>query len=771
MKITATLTAILLALIGNTSYAQSGTNPIFTYNKDYPIENLSGTLNGKAIENDTITGLLIKADTYLYNTPISGATVTFDNIHDSNAVGFKSMVGLYLEDNSLESVHGVFPHLLDSNVSTLNVDSYGGFRANATENQKGDIIGFIQTGTKHTAGTFKSSFLLIDANYISSTGGNGPENNQTSVTGFSTKNAHSSSTIGSSLVINSAVEHEGLTYSAGHIVGIEAQGFNTLTGAILTINANAAQSGSIVGVHINGNGVPLPSTQDLDVTITLNHASVVSAENYDTLITDKNAGGQKTAYLLENTEINRISSAATVVGIQITSHELNNTIIKTYDSLTQVTGSGKDVKAIVTTAGDSSYIDNINSTIRVNNSYLANDSNSAILTMDIHQFGVIGEFGSEFEAAGVKSALGAHFFTDLTPDLLADGETKGKQESGLIYNNWDVHVSTDPHIYNHSTSEVRNEDNEVILAAENYTSKSVVGILVEKEASATPVNTEAVLNFIDGATLDTWIGVPASPSLENVKGLPIGDAIVFDVETMTLVAHDKTAQDLPPNSVRLRGDIVSRTDSRTEEIVFKSGEFDVTSDYWYVNNASIGDNRSKTTSTVTLSPSERFEDGIAVLNRVADLSMVDVLDIHVNSDTDFSQLVIVENQLASIDTLQRINVTLSTDIMKTEEFRLTLIDGDLLDTMGGIFEVTFEDIDNALAGPGAYALETIVVEYDGVDYIHNADNGWIVPLSGTAIDFIIKRYAGHDATIPEPSTATLSLLALAGLLARRRRRA
>ncbi len=270
---------------------------------------------------------------------------------------------------------------------------------------------------------------------------------------------------------------------------------------------------------------------------------------------------------------------------------------------------------------------------------------------------------------------------------------------------------------------------------------------------------KATLNFGNGASVVAKVGDT------------YGDAIGFATANLalrTVNANDRVTLFGDITSVGHGGFIKTGADAITittdnsptgtligdRGLQFEKGIYDVSSDYWFVDRVSLGTILDSSTSQVNLADSTKLVD-------------THTLDFHVNSDASYSQMAIANSEQMTINELQNINVTLGEELMSTSIFRVTLIDGDMIDSMGGTLTVSLIDL---LPG-GTDGLEddlsSIYVEYDGIRKYYGTD-GVQFTYDGTATDFVIGR--GPSDVIPEPSTTTLSLLALAGILARRRRR-
>lgn len=230
------------------------------------------------------------------------------------------------------------------------------------------------------------------------------------------------------------------------------------------------------------------------------------------------------------------------------------------------------------------------------------------------------------------------------------------------------------------------------------------------------------IEFGNGASIVTSAGDEVGVAISNTAGL------VLKLEDGACSSD---------GFITLRGDLVTTAGN----ITFESGAYDVTSSSW--NAKEIYFNQA---ANVTLTA----DFGTSSAGRVycaADLYFA------VDSDLDAAMLTVTEGTyLSSVDT---VTVALSDSMVEQYGCLLEGEDWDLLDL--GIIAISevdaiacFEDTEFVLTN-----ADGSVVYASGLSY---SDCGFT---GGVAYEFV---------SVPEPSTATLSLLALAALLARRRRR-
>ncbi len=308
--------------------------------------------------------------------------------------------------------------------------------------------------------------------------------------------------------------------------------------------------------------------------------------------------------------------------------------------------------------------------------------------------------------------------------------------------------------------------------------KSTAAIrIIDQPAPAGPQSATSALvtelNFADGAKAEALVGAEGSPK-------SYGDAIQFTTDQLVLNAA-------PNATVTLIGDITTDADAYSADrsdgggvedvsagdrdgmvvssseasattstsrrvLTYNEGTYNVSSDYWFVSQVELGNSETSATGHVRLLDSTRF---------VA----TDTLNFHVNSATDYSNITVSAAEILTVSELGDVNVTLGADLMHTENFEINLIAGNMLDTAGNELFITLTDLvigDGTAEGSLGDDLASIYVIYNGEKTFYT--EGMSILMDGNSKNLTIGR-----GMIPEPSTATLSLLALAGLIARRRR--
>ncbi len=756
-----------------------------------------------------MTGIYVTPDAS--NASAVSGVVDLDNGDATNNVNFGTLAGVVFADNTTPNTQFTIDGL------EVQIDSYGGFIGSSGVNQYNDLRGITQNGTidgeSYTAQSVISSIsntsIVLNANRTAGQNSAVPNENETSVIGIYTPFAHINSIDALTTVeINSSIDVAGERHSAETIIGIQAGSISDFQGSVV-INANSLSQANVAGYYITGTtdvtdnnyagsvtvnntggttygvafqGSPTATARrqlfgELSTTINVSGDNITGAvlgytiadtiSSKITLTGDAEVGlarginlgvstvGNITSdititggvaegiYISNTSEVTGDISgiididAVDAVGINVSYASVSGDITGTID----VTGSGNNVVGIQVNreSGNSSSIASITgANVTVHNSYEGDirpttglkTSSLAALSARIDQ--VQNITGSTFTSTGVNSATGL--------ELEAEYSTvENVQESGLIDSV--VSVRTDNTFY------YGDEAMGSMTPTDAYHYKSTVGLDISPSYAGTFDKTDVVLNFGANAHISAYVGAEGGPQA-------YGDALAYVTQNLTLKGT------LPSNgkTTTLIGDIAftgsEGLDSQTDYLNFAVGTFDISSSHWYVSNVTLGSEVDRSISRVNLKDSTHMYS-------------TDSLNFHVNSVSAHSVLAIEDGKHMTITELDAVNITLAQDLMATETFRITLIDGEMLDALGAdigskTFAVNLFDIDEyGLVDPNL-DVYTIDVIYDGVRYDYR--DGLTITMNGAATDLVLERI------IPEPSTATLSLLALAGLLGRRRRK-
>ncbi len=782
MKRSLPLWVALAGLPCASSYGETITSTTFDGTTPLGSVNVTNTSIGR---NDDLVGVSVSGTTN-FTAPLSGSiTVATPDVEPTDSdYASKSMTGVLIDSTSSAtfSING-----LTTNINIKGAD-YGYNARNNSWGVVGKHEGSVSVSNSQISITTESDTtsllargIVLDAHLASF-------------------DASSSITIGGSGIANTSlgiqVSSLGSYEGSISLKGEYAEGIQVFNG-----QADANLAGSIsINVKNDANAISYAgNAESISTKITIDRApDATGRSTIRGIYLQDYADYSKMSHVEEISSDITITSTGAVRGIEI----------EGYSSFGTITGD------ITINAGDSEafgIISNgaggeISSQVRVNNTstHSSQVSNTAGVMIYLSSELTYGGYTEELlapaisgtvEATGVSTAVGAHFVYKTAEQLGfsgADDPDLGYiNKSGLITGSISAHTSESTHLYDATGTVITDR------SSKHY--KSTVGIRVADSGtwlgSLVPPSegVDAVLNFGHGATVSALVGTGAEQTL--------GDAIQFSSPNLTLHAGkgdvvtltgDITSistsasyqgrvsgleppsdhplvnvsdlDTLPTPSTRTSDSVTTQQASSTraaaasvdnigaqeDALIFSQGKYRVKSDYWFVSEVAVGSYAIESTSQITLTGSTKFAD-------------TNMLSFHVNSTSDYSNITVTAEQMLTINELGTVNVTLGAELMATETFRLTLIDGDMFDTAGNTLTVNLFDLITEGTGGLIDDVASIYVEYDGVRYDYE-DGPVTFTYTGEATDLVIGR-----ELIPEPSTATLSLLALAGLLSRRRR--
>ncbi len=721
----------------------------------------------------------------------------------------QSLIGVFVDDENTRLQEIKFSDL------SINITSYGeGVNSKYANNswgisgQHGGVVSFKNTDiTIHTdsANNSGKAYGISLFSHIASF----DKDSTINITNTADSN------VSAGIQAFSIAKFEGvININSGASTGLElldSQATDELSGNI-TITGNY----SSIGIDISG------EAQSISTTINIKNAEgtgknrmygIRVGQNYDYSMGES-------SYITNISSNITVSSNSTVHGI----HLQDDSIVENFTGSIDISTIGGEAYGIFMPDTSSKIggnmggiIENIGGSIKVSNEYnsttydeskmtagiLANLSAHIKLSEDYDGYELIlksPNISGMVTAEGMLVAVGVHFNYDIFD---ATSYPPGTQltmsnKSGIISGEITSHTTDGVNLFG-TTGEILTERDTKHYKTNVALRVSNTGVML---GSLDPVSegNNVVINFGNGAKLSATVGSGdtaslgdaiqfASPTLALNAGKNDSIEIVGDItsiagwasyegtgsssgsinkpdfftesapslqndsvnNSITSYAQSTSYSSTSDRSATVNlGDIATQNDS----IQFIQGKYQVKSDYWFVSEVTVGSHINSQTSSITLTGSTKFVD-------------TNMVNFHVNSTGDYSSITVSAGEILGIQDLNTINVTLNAELMATETFRITLIDGDMLDTLGGtltvnLFDLIIEDSNAALIND----LSSIYVEYDG-ERVFYADGPVTFDYTGKATDFIIGRNV--NAAIPEPSTATLSLLALAAFMARRRR--
>ncbi len=256
--------------------------------------------------------------------------------------------------------------------------------------------------------------------------------------------------------------------------------------------------------------------------------------------------------------------------------------------------------------------------------------------------------------------------------------------------------------------------------------------------TATAQRGDAVGIELDNSSIGTISGSVSSYSQKaNSTGIlySSGDTLQFSdnasISATTKsglgTAIENTTMGISLNSSSGTTSIEGNLNAGNQQLTFEQGQYSINSDSWSAESISIGSDGG--TTQISLSSSLELDASI--------------LDFYVNDLDDLSMISIADGSSLDLSDVITINVYLEDGVMESGDFELTLMDGTL--------EGLAEDVQVNYILSENYTDEFL--SYGAAD-------------DGTS--FIVSQ---NTDVVPEPCTVSLSLVALAGLMMRRRRKA
>ncbi len=698
-------------------------------------------------ENEKLIGINVADDVTINGQTMSGIIA----LTAQQGISFTSMTGVILEEN-LSPDTPVF--LLQADNLKVDMVTTAGVSGAPQVETAGDIIGFQYLGSKHHLGRDLNSTVRVLSQAHHKVGSRivGAEianarideivlsnmfvnaSHDTSLTSASTLPAVRTEIETTAARLAAFREEAQGQRSADDIVGLRIGSGRSVTNNEVNVIAHSRDTGTVVGFDITG-------------------AFSTSADNYLTDVNIINTGGVSTGVRISNANVNTYSGAAQITALNSTGFIVSNSNITELSARVEIRDDTKNARGIVLTpkTDGTRNVESLKSTIKIFNDYELIDNDSALVV------GYIDDFGSFTQSDSVFTGL----YSGTGMDLTADFTDSTVQSSGFI--DAKVTVVTDSAFITSDTAPnnpvlgtyiVDGTELELTHRPDGNIVKSNVAIKVESVLpDGFSGESTAELNFGTNAEISADIKEPGRPEVIAAYG----DVLNYDSDNIVLNSTKSVGS--ASNETNLRGDIsYSGDDIANAELQYRTGNFNVSSDYWHAGTVAFGDAADQTVSQVNLLDS-------------TSLASTSRLLFHVNSVDEHSLLNVADGKKVTISEVSNIDITLSTDFLATApDATVTLIDGEILDAAGGeiSFTLNFVDEDGIIS---TTAPEDYYIIYHGVDYLYTP--GLTITLTGASTDLVIGGFGGSDTPdiegVPEPSSAVLSVLALAAFTLRRRR--
>ncbi len=642
----------------------------------------------------------------LLDRAISG-TIDVDNLNSTQLSDYNAYESLFALELA-ENIAGQ-QYLLDN--LSIKMTSAGTHSSSSAQT----VVGIHYNGNNDMGDIRNTQITIIDE-IVSNPGY--PNTGAEGIYGINAQNATINS-IDSNSRIDISTRDDNAAIS-GSVFGIRTQNIENFDGSINIVAYMGSSKANVYGIALHSaNDASLPS----------NIAGAITIEN--TGSSSDTAGLYIEASSLRSstisTEITLKNSLVPQGDKSMTGISLVNSEVGTISSIIDVTGNSSSTYGIRSNPlgyNEKSYIGTISSQITLSSNYVAYHADATFATgVDIRLsgFGSIASSNSievKGSTAGVGLNLSVHQ-QDPNPII----------ESGSIGGSITVHTDETIHMMN-----------KVATAEDALHYKSTAALRVVDQARFAYARA-AILNFDDGLKLSATVG-------ENAE--KYGDALYFNTGSLNIKASSDAAK------ISITGDISGANEfiNSSGKLTFENGTYDVHSSHWFVSEVGLGNKADRSTTQINLLDSTKFVDTAK-------------LNFHVNSESSHSQIALAPDHNVNLSSLTEINVSLSADVLSQDVFTVVLIDGLITSDGSTSFTLNLEDLDNI------GHLDTVDVWLNGQKYDYT-DGGLLLELQGSDNTLALTRGIDTpeipDNLVPEPSTATLSLLALAGLMSRRRRR-
>ncbi len=304
---------------------------------------------------------------------------------------------------------------------------------------------------------------------------------------------------------------------------------------------------------------------------------------------------------------------------------------------------------------------------------------------------------------------------DITGTITSTVKTSGTAYGLLIGDS--VQVNNDS-VATDFTTTMGTISGSITASAESSDAGNAVGI---KDISSN------ALKLAGGATITATITTTSTTGDTTVVSTAHGTAILNTVAGISLSSADSSVA----NAVQINGNL----NAGEQSLEFTTGSYEISSSRWDAT-ASISMGAEGATPTADYTTASVTTSDILTAS-------TETMNFYVNSVSDVSTLIVGDAQTLNLEGLTTVNIYLK---------------GELADYEGNL---------------PVYLLDAR--EAESFNWDTGDDIVYQLYLNNVLLEQDINFYVQHDSTgisiIPEPTTATMSLIALASLLQRRRRRA
>ncbi len=761
-----------------TDFTALSTDADATFNRQRILNNRSGnpydlSLTAGVFAYTSLTGFEIQSPkTFNQAISLSNVSIKLTGAEDDGDAG--SMTGMRITHSPFSTVDGNVVH-------TPIIESYSGVKISlydqSTNHREGaTLTGFIDTNANIVA--LSNSDILINASkfdkYHLGFSFDQAEKELLESHEEEVQNAENAQNSGAEIIPD-------IHTSAETIVGMElASVSGNLSGSKIAILADSSDTGTVTGFKLTGQGSSAVA-RDVNGNSTVTYSQDVNIIN---------TGGTTTGIRVMDTQARQIQTNSKIRAINTTGMHISRSTIQEVNINIEIRDSSNDAVGLLMDpySNGQKNVTDLKTTIKIFNSFEGRDNNSALLRLETDDF---VEFTGENHFAGVNTGLGMDI--QLRKEDSQSGLINGMIEvstvgvgdatqntggtylpDGTTLGSYELRAMTVPRVVTRTDSDGKTTTttltHEWVMTNEptgNY-NKTNIGLHVN--AIGTDYK-RATLNFGEDAVIETYIGRGDDTS----RGISsaYGDAINYETDTLVLNsqatdarvqnASNPTGAENLPNSAKFRGDISYSGKATETQLNLRSGNFEFASDYWYATRISFGDGKHAAGANKgTISQVKHLDSTELMASQLA---------YHVNSVDEHSILIIDDGHTVDLSSVKHVDITLDGSFTHGAGEEVVLIDGMIKDAGVGntiTFNIDFVGADGLDNG---YTPEDFHIKYRGVSYAYEERIGGFAIQLGEASgeDLVLVMGRRGNEIIPEPSSVSLSILALTFLLKRRRR--